>query len=56
MRRPRVPVSSYAQLQARRQYHKRNRPVLLLMRKMLRAGVRLTTDECRRMVAERGVL
>ena len=54
-RRPRVPVSSYAQLQARRRYHQRNRDVLNLMRKMLHAGVRLTTQECRDMVAKGGV-
>lgn len=52
MKRPRIPVSSYAQLKARRTYHARNRAALNLMRKMLRAGVRISTDEARRMVGQ----
>lgn len=55
MERPRVPVSSYAALKARREYYKRNRPVVKLMNKMYRAGIRLSTDECRAIVAQKEI-
>lgn len=52
MSRPHVPVSSYAQMQARRRYYARNREAIKLMNKMYRAGVRLTTAECRDIIAK----
>jgi len=47
MNRPRVPVSSFAQLAARRRYYARNRAVLVLRQKLYRAGIPQTTAECR---------
>lgn len=51
----RVPTSSYAALKARREYYRRNRPVVKLMSKMFRAGIRLSTDECRAIVAQKEI-
>lgn len=50
--RPRVPVSSYAQLQARRRYYQRNRAALILRQRMYNAGVHLTVAECREAIRE----
>lgn len=51
-RKLRVPTSSYAQMAARRNYYARNREAVKLLNKMYRAGVRLTTAQCRDMVAK----
>ena len=50
MKRPRVPVSSYAQLMARRRYYARNKEALRLRQKLYRADIAITTEECRREV------
>lgn len=47
MKRPHVPVSSYAQSKARRTYYAKNREALAFRQKMYRAGIALTTAECR---------
>jgi hypothetical protein len=50
MKRPYVPVSSYAALQARRRYYSKNKEALRLRQKMYRAGVPFTTQQCREML------
>lgn len=47
----RVPVSSYAQMKARRDYYARNRAALAYRQKMYRAGIQVTTEEARNYVA-----
>ncbi len=47
MKRPHVPVSSYAQLKARRTYYERNKEALRLRQKLYRAGITITTSAAR---------